>query len=70
MTLLEIEQKTNELLEHEVNKAIKAIDNADEIVSDRLNKSEYASEDFKRYQRLSNALLRAKNMLDGVKYEL
>lgn len=64
------EQKINELLEHEVNKAIKAIENADEIVSDKLNKSEHASEDFKDAQRLSNALLRAKNMLDLVKYEL
>lgn len=70
MTQLEREQKTNEILEHKVNKAILSIGIADEIVCDKLNESEYESESFKQYQRLSNALLRAKNMLDLVKYEL
>jgi len=57
-------------VESRFEKAMRAIEEIDEVVCDRLNESEYASEDFKNAQRLSNAILNVKNAMEIVKYEL
>ena len=70
MNLLEREQKEQELFESLLNKAQEAIEQADEMVCDRLNAAEHASENMKDAQRLSNAILRVKQSMDLVKYEI
>ena len=59
----------NKLLE-EVRKAYNIIEQIDEVVTNNLVKCQYASEDFKTNQRISNALLNVMRAMDTLKYEL
>lgn len=61
--------KKSELLE-EVRKACNIIENVDEVVTNNINTCEYASEDFKTNQRISNALLNVIRAMDTLKYEV
>lgn len=64
MNTLQREQMEENLLTSLIDKAQEAIEQADEIVCDKLNSSEYASEDFKNAQRLSNEILKVKNLIE------
>lgn len=57
-------------LKTEVEKASEAIEKADEMVCDMLNKSKYASDEFKQSQRISNALFNIKSAIAALKDEL
>jgi len=57
-------------LNHLANKALISIEKADELVNDRLNECEHASEEFKRMQRASNSLLNAMRSIKAAIYEL
>jgi len=70
MNTLQREQLEEKVLTNLIDKAQEAIEQADEIVCDRLNSSEYASEDFKQAQRFSNAIHRINNAIEAAKYEL
>lgn len=59
-------EKINKL----VKKAENIIESADELVSNNMVKSQHGSEDFKEYQRISNALLNVIRAIDALKYEL
>lgn len=57
-------------LKHTTKKALLSIEEVDELVNDRLNKCEHASEEFKRMQRASNSMLNAMRSLKAALYEL
>ena len=54
----------------ELEKVSIIIESIDEVINDRLNKDEHASEDFKQNQRISNALLRVLQAVELLKHEI
>lgn len=54
----------------ELEKVSIIIESIDESINDRLNKGEYASDDFKQNQRISNALLRVLQAVELLKHEI
>ena len=60
---------TNKLLE-EIKRAENIIGQVDEVITNNLVNSQYASEDFKTNQRVSNALLNVIRAIDTLKHEL
>jgi len=57
-------------LNHVTTKALLSIQEADELVNDRLNECEHGSEEYKRMQRASNSLLNAMRSINAAVYEL
>lgn len=65
-----METKDRKFIEEELKKASNIIENIDEIVTNNLTKNNYASEEYKNNQRISNALLNVIRAIDTLKYEL
>ena len=57
-------------LKKQVNKASNIIESIDESVTNHIVTCKYASDDFKKTQRVSNAILNVTRALDVLKYEL
>lgn len=54
----------------ELEKVSIIIESIDEAINDRLNKGEYASDDYKQNQRISNALFRVIQAIELLNYEI
>ena len=70
MNTIQREQLEEKLLTNLIDKAQEAIEQADEIVCDRLNKAKHASESMKQAQRIINAIRKINNLIEAAKYEL
>lgn len=70
MNTLQKEHALEQLVNLRVERIEANVEDLDDMFNDKLNNSEYASDAFKKAQRVSNAITRLKQNLELLKQEL